>query len=192
MVPKGHAVASDREIEVQPIDARGRPDGPRVTLPPGNGKLPDGEAKILTAAAQHAPQGGVTREQLSVLTGYKRSSRDTYVQRLRARGYVTTDGGGVVATPAGVAALGDSFEPLPTGAALRDHWFERLPEGESRILAVVVALYPDAVPRDTLSEQTGYKRSSRDTYVQRLRARQLVTTDTDGVRAADVLFARSR
>jgi hypothetical protein len=35
------------------------------------------------AVAQY-PEG-VTREQLSVLTGYKRSSRDTYVQRLRER-----------------------------------------------------------------------------------------------------------
>ena len=41
-----------------------------------------GEIKILTAVAQHP--GGVTREQLSVLTGYKRSSRDTYLLRLKA------------------------------------------------------------------------------------------------------------
>src|SRR5688572_25752542 len=91
-----------------------------------NGALPRGEASGLTAAHQLADGG--TREQLSVLTGYKRSSRDTYVQRLRERGYVGQDGEEIVATAEGLAALGDAFEPLPTGDALREHWLGRLPE----------------------------------------------------------------
>lgn len=43
--------------------------------------------------AQH--RRGVTREALTILTGYKRSSRDTYLQRLRARALVETEGGAV-------------------------------------------------------------------------------------------------
>ncbi len=61
--------------------------------------LPKGERAVLIAAAQHP--NGVTRQQLTVLTGYKRSSRDAYIQRLRERGYIdageriqaTADGG---------------------------------------------------------------------------------------------------
>lgn len=35
---------------------------------------------------------------------------------------------------------------------------------------------------------TAYKRSSRDAYIQRLKTRQLVTTNQDGIRASDELF----
>lgn len=48
--------------------------------------------------------------------------------------------------------------------------------------------YPRAASRNELSERTGYKRSSRDAYVQRLRARQLVITGSDGVSASGALF----
>jgi uncharacterized protein len=150
------------------------------------GELGKGERAILTAAAQHVE--GVTREQLTVLTGYKRSSRDTYLQRLRAAGLVE-DGERIRATEAGVAALGADFEPLPTGAALLDHWRGRLPAGELSILEVLVAAWPEAVDRERISEATSYQRSSRDTYLQRLRSRQLITEPARGtVRAAEELF----
>jgi hypothetical protein len=65
----------------------------------------------------------------------------------------------------------------------------RLPEGERRILDVLIGRYPDAVDRDDLDESTGYKRSSRDTYLQRLSARQLVESVGRGsVRASSNLF----
>ena len=149
--------------------------------------LPRGERLILTAAAGHP--GGVTREQLSVLTGFKRSSRDTYLQRLRTRGYVDGSGESIVATDAGVAALGSDFEPLPTGDALRDYWLGRLPEGERKILEVLIRHYPDEVDRESLGEATEYKRSSRDTYLQRLASRKLVVTGGRGtVKASPDLF----
>jgi hypothetical protein len=78
---------------------------------------------------------------------------------------------------------------LPTGDALRDYWINRLPEGERRILEVLVANYPNAVARDQLDEHTGYKRSSRDTYLQRLGSRRLVEAVGRGeVRASERLF----
>lgn len=52
--------------------------------------LPRGERACLIAAAQHP--NGVTRPQLTVLTGYKRSSRDAYLQRLSARELADTAG----------------------------------------------------------------------------------------------------
>ncbi len=86
----------------------------------------------------------------------------------------------IVATDAGVVALG-SFGPLPTGDALSDYWLARLPEGERRILEVLILNHPDAVDRDALEAATGYKWSSRDTYLQRLSARKLVDTSGRGV-----------
>jgi hypothetical protein len=131
----------------------------------------------------------VTREQLTVLTGYKRSTRDTYIQRLHSRGAVALAGGRIVATDEGLTSLGDDFAPLPTGDALREHWMQRLPDGERKVLAVLVEAYPKAVERGQLDEATGFKRSSRDTYLQRLSARKLVVSEGRGaVRAAEELF----
>jgi hypothetical protein len=161
-----------------PVAANAEPenDTPMVT----------GERKILTAVAQHIE--GVTRNQLTVLTGYKRSSRDTYLQRLRSRGLVA-DGERLTVTDAGIAALGSDYEPLPTGAALLEYWRRNLPAGELACLEVAVAVYPDAVSRDQISDATAYKRSSRDTYLQRLRSRHLITEPTRGmVRASEELF----
>lgn len=153
----------------------------------GDPDLGKGERKILTAVAQYP--AGVTREQLTVLTGYKRSSRDTYLQRLTAGGYVTSNGNGTLhVTQPGVAALGD-FEPLPTGDVLRAYWLQRLPKGEREILDELCRNFPRAIDRDTLSAATEYKRSSRDTYLQRLGARKLVEIEHGGlVRASEELF----
>jgi len=161
----------------------------RDPAPSSNGAgepLARGERACLVAIAQH-PEG-VTREQLTVLTGYKRSSRDTYVQRLGAAGYVET-GERILATDAGIAALGADFAPLPTGEELQRYWLERLPQGERVILERLLPAYPEPVSREALTEATGYKRSSRDTYLQRLGARELVVTERDGtIRAAEQLF----
>jgi hypothetical protein len=150
--------------------------------------LPAGELQVLTAIAQHG-DAGVTREQLSILTGYKRSTRDAYVQRLHGRGLVQLAGGRGLATGAGLEALGAGFEPLPTGDALREHWMARLPDGERQVLAVLIAAYPDAVERSAIDAATPYKRSTRDAYLQRLAARKLVVPEGRGaVRAAGELF----
>ena len=153
----------------------------------GDSALPKGERVILTAIAQHPD--GVTREQLTVLTGYKRSSRDTYIQRLREREFVAASGERLTATDAGAAALGSNFELLPTGDALREYWMRNLPEGERRVLEIVVQAYPDSIDRERISEATNYKRSSRDTYLQRLSARYLVVSEGRGqVLASEKLF----
>jgi hypothetical protein len=147
--------------------------------------LGKGEKTMLTAIAQY-PDGAL-RDQLTVLTGYKRSSRDTYIQRLAAAGFVEVQGDSIVATDAGVDALGSEFEPLPTGEALQQYWLARLPEGERKILDILIQEFPTKIDRDAISDATGYKRSSRDTYLQRLSSRRLIET-AGGVRASPILF----
>lgn len=151
-----------------------------------DGYLPPGEKATLIAAAQYPD--GITREQASILTGYKRSSRDAYIQRLLGRGHVELRGSHVVATDAGVAALGADYEPLPTGEALQRYWLERLPLGEKAVLDVALTVYPEDVDVETVDARTGYRRSSRDAYIQRLVARQLLTRGRGAVRASAVLF----
>ena len=164
-----------------------KPGTAKTNFDAGNGVLPVGERKILIAIAQH-PEG-VTRDQITVLTGYKPSSRNTYLQRLRQRGYVDDSGKVIIATTEGAYALGGDFQPLPTGDALREYWLHRLRGGERAILAAVIEAHPDAIERDHLSETTGYKPSSRNTYLQRLQSRKLVMIEGGGVRAATHLFS---
>jgi hypothetical protein len=155
----------------------------------GNGDLPSfgtGELKVLTAIAQH--QEGVTREQITVLTGYKRSSRDTYLHRLRAAETIELRGDRIFVTQIGIDVLGHNFSPLPTGEELRDYWQRRLPGGEKKLFEVIINAYPDAVDRQQLDEATGYKRSSRDTFLHRLRNRQLIEVHGTAVRASERLF----
>lgn len=153
---------------------------------PGNGSLPVGETAVLGACIQFPD--GLKREQLTVLTGYKRSTRDAYIQRLREKGYV--DGGDrIVATESGIAAL-PNFEPLPTGEALQEYWLHKLPDGESKILRILIDRNGQSVPRDELTELTGYKRSTRDAYLQRMTAKQLVNDSGRGqVAASETLFS---
>lgn len=149
--------------------------------------LPVGERSILIACAQHL--GGVPRDSLTVMTGYKRSTRNAYIQRLAEKGFVTANGNDINVTDAGIAALGSDYEPLPSGQALRDYWIDRLPEGERLIFETVLNVYPKAVDREEVSRLTGYKRSTRNAYIQRLAARLLVRSLGDQIAASEDLFA---
>lgn len=146
-----------------------------------------GEMRCLSAIGQHAR--GVTREQLTVLTGYKRSTRNTYLQRLHAAGYITTHAERIYMTDGGRAALGDSLIILPTGAALQQYWLDHLPQGEREVFRLILGAHPGDLDRESITTETGYKRSTRNTYLQRLQSRELVTSaGTTGVRASDFLF----
>lgn len=163
----------------------------REYVPTPRGKnddgLPEGERKVLTALADHGK--GLERNQLTVLTGYKRSTRDKYLQYLGQKAYVTIGmRGNIIATEAGIAALGPDYQPLPTGTALREHYLRILPDGERNILGVLISRYPDAVARETIDEVTGLKRSTRDKYLQYLASRELVVSTREGVTASANLF----
>ncbi len=163
---------------VAPRPPRPRADGPGVDL----GR---GEKKTLTAIAQNE---WVTREQLTVITGYTKSSRNTYLQRLAAAGYIEIAGDRIRILDAGVTALGADYEPIPTGDALREHWLRELSGGEQKVLQLLADVYPEGLTREAISEASGYTKSSRNTYLQRLGARRLVTIEDAIVRAAAELF----
>jgi hypothetical protein len=181
-------VKHNEPFTVAPSPAPRAQAAPRPKSNGGGGQLslPPGERATLTALIQFP--AGLRREQLTVLTQYKRSSRDAYIQRLREKGLVETSGDTVKASEDGILALPDA-EPLPTGPDLQEHWLRKLPSGEAKILQVLIAAYPGAIDRDSLSESTGFARSSRDAYLQRMRAKQLISEPTRGeVRASEDLF----
>lgn len=152
------------------------------------GPLPPGEHATLTAALQYPD--GLDRKRLGILTGYKRSSRDAYIDRLRKKGLITVSGALLFPTEAGRSELNGSFEPLPTGAELIEYWRAKLPDGERATLEVLLSAGGKDVDRDRIDEATGYKRSSRDAYLTRLKARGLVEFVGPGrVRASEELFS---
>lgn len=170
------------KLPAKPRESPQRSIAPSVN---GNGSLPKGEHAVLTAACQYPD--GVTRQQLTILTAYKRSSRDAYIQRLREKGLVQLRGELVIAAEGAEQHLGD-FEPLPTGEALQQYWLDRLPAGERAFLEELIVAHPNGLTRDELSDRTEYKRSSRDAYLQRMSAKQIIEITGGSVRAADFLF----
>lgn len=174
-------------LQRKPLSTPLKPIVNQLTTSLSPSEMGSGERRILTAIAQYPD--GISREHLTVLTGYKRSSRDTYLQRLRQGGFINVHGEFIVATQEGINVLGSDFQPLPTGAALREHVLNTLPEGERKILAILIEAYPQAVDREALSNAVGYQRSSRDTYLQRLKSRVLIETEGRGmVKANKKLF----
>lgn len=159
---------------------------PRAKSIPQNGDagpLPKGELAVLIACAQ---ANGASREQLTVMTGYKRSTRDAYIQRLAEKGFVTAQSGADIAiTDDGRAALPSNYEPLPTGQELLQHYIRTLPKGESECLAKLADAAP--LPRDAIGELTGFKRSTRDAYLQRLSTRRLITQNSGLIYLSDTL-----
>ncbi len=153
-----------------------------------NGHLPEGEYKILTICGQYP--SGSDRDQITVLSGFKKSTRDAYINRLSQKGYVEAPrGGSITITNAGLEALGPGFEPLPTGRELQEYWLARLPVGEAQILRFAIENYPNEVSREMLSDNTGFKKSTRDAYINRLQTKRLMVVCGPGwVTASDKLF----
>jgi len=151
-----------------------------------DGTLPIGEQAILRALIQFPD--GLQRSQLTVLTGYKTSTRNAYIARLTQKGFVEANLVLVFATGAGRAAMPNA-EPLPTGEALRDFWYRELPDGECAVLKQLVQVYPQTIDRPSITDATGYKPSTRNAYLARLRAKQLVVeVNREDVRASETLF----
>lgn len=159
-------------------------DAPRDLGVPGEGEL-----RVLAAVAQYGQ--GATREQVTLISGYKLSTRNAYLNRLAGRQFVIENGGVFTATPAGVQQLGDRFEALPTGAALREYWLEKLPEGEGKIFAVLVEERGHAISREAIGERSGYKLSTRNAYIARLITRGVAVESAAGVAAHAGLFEES-
>lgn len=113
-------------------------------------------------------------------------SRDLNLCQFIAAGFITA-GWPTRATDAGLAALGD-FEPLPTGSELAQYWLARLTGGEQEILRVLLEADARGMTREEIDAACGFKRSSRDTYLQRLGARKLIEKREGLIFASEMLF----
>lgn len=180
------------KIEPRPsLSSKAERSEPIVSpVPTGEeGPMLSGERIILAAIAQQGDKGS-TRPAITAITGYKKTTRNRYIQYLQQKGFVRAEGGDrVFVTQEGINVLGPSFEALPTGADLREHLLKTLPEGERKIMAVLFDAYPSALDREQITELTGYQKSTRNRYLQYLAAKELIEyPDKIQIRAADELY----
>jgi hypothetical protein len=149
---------------------------PRVAVGAGDPTLgKSGLRRMLVALAQRP---GLSRGQLGVRAGLssRSGSFDTYLSRGRTQGWIAGDSARLTITEAGLAALG-SYEPLPEGPALLEHWLRELGgSGAARMLRALADVYPASVTRAVLGERAGLsdRSGSFDTYLSRLRTLELV------------------
>jgi hypothetical protein len=115
------------------------------------------------------------------------SSRNEYVRRLAAKGYITKSGDQVTVTDAGKAAAG-TMEALPTGHELFQWWKTQLPAGEAELLGAIHNTSAVGADADYLEQRTTFKRSSRNEYLRRLKTRGLIYKRGAEWLAVDQLF----
>jgi hypothetical protein len=149
--------------------------------------LPEGQRKLLIAICQNADEGA-DRGQLSVLCTLASSTRDRYIQYLVQRGLVEQRGKLIFPTRQAVPMLGN-YEPLPTGRALQSHWLSKLPEGQAKILKVLIDAWPKPVERHEISKLADLADSTRDRYLQYMQAARIVIANPrEPVKASPNLF----
>jgi hypothetical protein len=132
------------------------PKGPALGSGPGDSSLAGGERKILTALAQH--RAGRTKPQIAILTAYAVNGGGfkNYIGALRSKGFVMDVGDQLAITDAGVNALG-TYQPLPTGRALFEHWLGELGKAEREILRVLFEEWPTSRPKEYVAMKAGYE-----------------------------------
>jgi hypothetical protein len=157
--------------------------------PEGDAALGRAHRAILTVLAQFP--AGRTKRQLGMLTGYsaKGGGFNNALSALRSAGLIER-GEPVTATPEGIAAIGDEWEPLPEGPALAEHWMAQLSRAEGLILRALLDAWPSSLPKGEIAARTGYSADGGgfNNALSRLRTLQLI--DGRGEMRADETLAR--
>ena len=128
--------------------------------------------------------------QVAVLAGYAATGGgfNSYLGALRSRGLIEGYGDRLGITEAGIPALG-SWERLPTGPGLIDHWRGRLGKAERLILETLTQVYPDPLTKEEVAAKAGYEANGGgfNNALGRLRTLELVQ-GRGKLRANDTLF----
>jgi hypothetical protein len=145
--------------------------------------------KILTVLAQYPEGMGLDR--LAILsTSTVNGHFNNTLGSLRSSGYVTAARiTPIQITQEGLSALG-SYDPMPTGEALRQYWLNRMGSGiGSKILRVLIENYPNPISLDGLAKaSSGTLNGHFNNTVGSLRTMGLMTPARTPIRASEHLF----
>lgn len=159
----------------------------------GNGageKLSKAERLVLTALAQYPD--GRTKVQVALLARYAHNGGgfNNALSALRGRACIADHGDKLLITPAGETALG-SFDPLPQGQELLQHWLGQLSKAEREILEVLAKEFPRELSKEEVAAATptGYEPNGGgfNNALSRLRTLELIS-GRGALRASEDLF----
>lgn len=131
---------------------------PRPAASGSGESLPKAERLILTVLAQRHPER-VPVERIAAIAGYSVTGGGfrNAMGSLRTKGLIEPGDTPNAITAEGLAALG-SFDPLPSGPALLEHWRDRLPKAESLILGALGESSGE-LSVEAIATATGYEAS---------------------------------
>lgn len=136
--------------------------------------------KVLTVLAQY-PEGR-TKRQVAMLTGYsgKGGGFNNALSTLRTNEYINR-GEPMLITDAGLAALGNGWEPLPTGRALLDHWLQQLEKAARLVLEALIDAPGHVLTKEQAASLTGYSPNGGgfNNALSRLRTLELIERGPD-------------
>jgi len=109
--------------------------------------------------AQYQP-ARVSASKAAAIAGYsvKSSTWRNILSRLRQAALIEQGPEPFAITPNGIMVLGP-FDPLPTGAALLEHWMARIGKGDRETLRILATLHGEC-PSSDLAQRAGYNPSS--------------------------------
>lgn len=152
-------------------------------------KLSKAERLALTAIAQYP--NGRTKNQVAILTGYAHNGGgfNNALSSLRSKGFIEGSSDRLVATEAGLNALGP-FDPLPHGDELLQYWFGQLSKAERAALQALCEAYPGALTKEELAHRAGYEPNGGgfNNALSRLRTLELISGRGE-IRASENLFS---
>lgn len=160
----------------------------------GSGRAPTGGIRRILKALAQAPDG-LNKQQLGIRAqlSSKSGTFGTYLSVARTNGWLEGSNQ-LLITAEGIASLGDSWEPLPTGADLVSYWYKFLGvnNGATRMLAALIDKYPHTLTREELGERAEVSHTSGTfgTYMSKLRKLELIRVidgDPDKLKATEEL-----
>lgn len=177
------------QMAIPPAPTPIRPTTPAEYRVPTSTLRPT-ERAILSVLAQW-PEGR-TQKQVATLTGYSPKSGGFFgaLSTLRKLDAIEGSVAGLRITEAGRGIIGDDYDPLPTGDALREHWYAKLPKAEATILRALVEAFPASLSQEELAERTGYSGTSGGFFgaLAKLRTIELISGGKPALRANEDLF----
>lgn len=153
-------------------------------------RLGKAERAVLTVLAQFP--GGRTTKQVALLAGYSMNGGGfrNALGRLRSLALIEGSKDLLRITEAGDAACPE-YEPLPSGAALIDHWERELGAGNAvgKVFRALADAHPRSLSVEELAQRTGYVSTGGGfrNALGRLRTLELIEGSGE-LRAADELF----
>lgn len=153
----------------------------------GSAELSTLERSLLTVLAQHP--NGLSKTAAVIYAGYSPNGHVSSAWgRFNAEGWTQRTADGLRISESGLAALG-SWEPLPTGAGLREMWLAKLDKHEAALLRVLFSLYPDGASKSEVVSQAGYSPNGHISSAWgKFNQLGWIVRTANGVRAADMWF----